>query len=139
MYELAWAAGLFDGEGSTLCQHKEPKRFTASGRPKDYPTLRVQIGQSDRLVLDRFTEAVGVGKVFHVKAHNTSANGYSYYKDKWQYQADRNEAATVLELIWEWLSEPKKEQAREAMKYYHAGLDMPRKRMDRIGRKVSVA
>jgi hypothetical protein len=139
MCELAWAAGFFDGEGSTFCMHKESKRRTKDGRPRDYPTLRVQIGQGEREVLDRFASAVGVGKIYYVKAHYTSAQGYTYYKDKWQYQATKDEAAYVLEQLWQWLSEPKRKQAIEAIKFYHAGLEIPRKRMDRIGRKVNVS
>jgi hypothetical protein len=138
MYELAWAAGLFDGEGSTFCMHKEPKRFSPNGRPKDYPTLRVQMGQSNREVLDRFANAVGVGKVYYVKAHYTSAQGYKYAKDKWQYQATKDDAALVLESIWPWLSELKREQAIDAIEHYHRGLEIPRKKADRIGRRVNV-
>lgn len=51
--ELAWAAGFFEGEGSVYVEQLE------SG-----PYLRLNLAQvDDRLPLDRFAAAVGVGKV----------------------------------------------------------------------------
>ena len=53
--ELAWAAGLFDGEGSVHI-HPMPKQGTG-------PTIYLQVGQKDRRVLDRFHAAVKVGAI----------------------------------------------------------------------------
>jgi hypothetical protein len=57
--ELAWAAGLFDGEGS-VSWHWEGKR-RKTGLRGHYPKLYV--GNTDRRLLDRFFTAVGLGKV----------------------------------------------------------------------------
>lgn len=48
--ELSWAAGFFDGEG--CFSYSEAAIYSC-----------VSIGQSDRKPLDRFKQAVGVGKV----------------------------------------------------------------------------
>lgn len=50
--ELAWAAGLFDGEG-----------WVGGDEPKRGKRLRLNLSQNDRYVLDRFKAAVGVGNV----------------------------------------------------------------------------
>lgn len=48
--ELAWSAGFFDGEGWV----------GISGRGKQ---LCLRVVQVDRMVLDRFAAAVGIGRV----------------------------------------------------------------------------
>jgi hypothetical protein len=51
--EVIWAAGFFDGEGTT---------GTRTQRGHTY--LVLQVAQVDRRPLDRFGAAVGVGKVY---------------------------------------------------------------------------
>ena len=55
--ELAWAAGLFDGEGNA--------GFYAHSHYGNRTTYRLvaQMAQKDREVLDRFQAAMGVGNV----------------------------------------------------------------------------
>lgn len=50
--ELAWATGLFEGEGC----------ISSKGAPYHAPSLCVT--QRDRQVLDRFVAAIGEGKVY---------------------------------------------------------------------------
>ena len=88
---LAWAAGFFDGEGN------------AQLNKKSYP--RVQINQLDREVLDRFTEAVGVGKVYGPYQHNSHKNSY------FQYQVNGFERVqAVMAMLWPWLGSAKRSQ-----------------------------
>jgi hypothetical protein len=96
--ELAWAAGLFDGEGSVGTYGK-------SGR--SYFHLRVSIGQQDRRVLDRFVSVVGLGKTY---GPYSTPHG----KERWEYQIAGGTAREVMDLIWPWLSEPKRLQAERA-------------------------
>ena len=95
MHEQAWAAGLFDGEGSVSIneQHKPNQRT--------YRYLRANITQKDRYVLDRFQRAVGVGRVFGpyqlAAPFMYSAQGFE------QVQA-------MISCLWSWLSPVKKQQ-----------------------------
>lgn len=100
-YELAWAAGFFDGEGHT-------RRRGAATRGGG---LGVHINQNDRRVLDRFAAAVGRGNVGTYK----QANGSTMYA----YRVHSRDAAEVLAAIWPWLSEMKRVQAEAALE---AGL-----------------
>lgn len=89
--EVAWAAGFFDGEGHT---------GRASGR-----WLRLQVGQQKgRETLDRFKEAMGVGSV----------QG-PWNDGMYQYQTYGPKAFGVLQTLWPYLSNPKKEQAVAAV------------------------
>jgi hypothetical protein len=84
--ELAWAGGLFSGEGYT-------------GQFKNYP--RMTIGQKfSREVLDRFKNAVNLGRI----------NGP--YKEVWHYQATNfTDVQAIVAMLWPWLSTDKKNQA----------------------------
>lgn len=103
--ELAWAAGLWDGEGCTSFHtHK-----LASGRVKRY--IRLSMGQKadNRQVLDRFHKAVGeVGKV--QKPYKVPT-GY-----RCDYQAGSFEdCQAVIAMLWHWLSPAKRAQAKELL------------------------
>lgn len=58
--ELAWAAGLFDGEGSVIKEHKEGRR-RKDGTQRSYP--RLYVGNTDQELLERFQTALQAGKI----------------------------------------------------------------------------
>ncbi len=93
--ELAWAAGFFDGEGSTNISKTKTGWY-----------LRISIVQNDREVLDRFHKAIGgLGKV-------TGPNQYSYNKNPWyRYSLVGSKAHAALGLLFPYLSSIKRAQA----------------------------
>lgn len=97
-YELAWAAGFFDGEGST-----------SISKIKGWMRLLIQIGQCEVTTLMRFQKAIGCGTIngpYQVKE----------YKPIWRLSVRGYEAGVkTLELLWPFLSEPKKLQARKCL------------------------
>jgi hypothetical protein len=58
--EMAWAAGLFDGEGCVSASHAEGRK-RKDGTQRTYP--RLYVGNTDVRLLIRFQQAVGVGKI----------------------------------------------------------------------------
>lgn len=99
-HELAWSAGLFDGEGWV-------------GRYKTKRSeVRLEITQCDRRVLDRFRAAVlGIGSIT-----GPWSDGRPNHRPKWQYQAaGAYQAQAVIAMIWRWLSPVKRDQATSAM------------------------
>lgn len=96
--ELAWAAGLFDGEG-----HSSPRY----GATRIYQ--RVDVGQKNREVLDRFAAAVGVGKV---SGPHVNAKGHIMYRYA-AYGFEKTQA--IAAMLWSWLSRVKKEQFRNTL------------------------
>lgn len=91
--EVIWAAGFFDGEGCTSVRR----------RPDGRIDLRIDVGQKDRRPLERFSNALG-GRVvgpYHHGMHRVLYNGDS--------------AFGMLLLLWPYLCDPKKEQARAAL------------------------
>lgn len=105
--EKAWAAGLFDGEGST-CLHG---RARADGKR---PGIRMVLSQKDtgpELLLRLQAALGGVGKVLE--------RGDRPGVWVWRCQ-DRPGCTEALNRMWPYLSSPKKSQAKKAG-YVEAG------------------
>lgn len=91
MTELAWAAGFFDGEGSSYATQ------TSTTRKKSY--IHMTISQKGRETLDRFHAAVGAGTV-------TGPNKRGLYR--WQVQS--RAVHDVKDKLWPYLCNAKREQ-----------------------------
>ena len=94
-HELAWAAGFFDGEGSSYFQLESEKHN---------PQLRLSLPQRDKRNLDRFNKAV-------LKLCNPSSrsDGVDFLKT---HQFENTQA--VIALLWKYLSPAKREQFKIA-------------------------
>lgn len=109
--ELAWAAGFFDGEGSTFVCRRN--RYVAVG-----------ISQSDvygpPAVLVRFQRAVGGIGILNGPIRVKTPAGDDA-ESKWIYNAFGHEMAqAVLVQIWPWLGSVKREQARGGLMAHRA-------------------
>ena len=91
----AWAAGLFDGEGSTSVLKAQRDR---------YAYVRMNVPQKLREVLDKFLAIVNVGKIYKHKARDM--HSLDIYK--------QDDVIDTLNLLWPYLSEVKKQQALDA-------------------------
>jgi hypothetical protein len=85
--EIAWAAGLFDGEG---CSHVHRLR---SGKQRP----RCHVTQKTPEVLYRFLDAVGFGRV--------RRDG-----DRWRWWAEDGQARAAMLILLPYLSSPKRTQ-----------------------------
>jgi hypothetical protein len=74
MHSIEWAAGLFEGEG---CMYK------AKNRPCSF-TLTV--GSSDKDVLEKFSDAMGCGKITE-----RTAKKEAHHKDFWVWNLYKGE------------------------------------------------
>ena len=94
--EIAWAAGLFEGEGC----------FTISaGHP------RVKLNSTDEDTVRRFHDAVCVGQV---RVDDSQlARGH---KRQWEwYTGSRKGVETVVHLLWPWLGHRRRERALQLL------------------------
>ena len=98
--ELAWAAGFFDGEGTTGVLKRARRSY-----------LSLRVVQVDPRPLRRFCEALGLGN-FYGPYVRTNEKHSDYYA--WCVGSSRAHAA--LDLLWPYLSEPKREQASRALR-----------------------
>jgi len=94
--ELAWAAGFFDGEGCTSVLKASRDR---------YAYMRLSVSQKYPEVLERFKAALGHGSIY--KSKTRSVYSLDVYKNE--------RVIDVLNQLWPYLSERKKQQALDAM------------------------
>ena len=125
--DLAWAAGLFDGDGSVSVASKSWKNG-----PR-YLTVRASVAQSGSdgvpAVLSRFGAVVGFGSIY---GPNNRANNLPEYQ--WKVQNYRG-VAQLVELLRDHLSPPKLRQAEVALKL-HLSTPHRRKATLRLARPV---
>jgi hypothetical protein len=106
--ELAWAGGLFEGEGS----------FTVSARNRG--EVRVlhpvaQLSMVDQSPLLRFAAAVGMGAVYGPYAHKGHIHNRPLYA--WSvFGFERTQA--LIAYLWPFLSERRRLRAAEVLSLY---------------------
>lgn len=93
--DLAWCAGLFDGEGSTSVLKAQRDK---------YSYIRLSVSQKDNRVLQKFQSILGCGKIYKAKKRNI--HSFDVYIQE--------QVIDVLNKLWPYLSEVKKEQAIKA-------------------------
>lgn len=113
--ELAWAAGFFDGEGSCLVRKCGQG---GNSRPGYFmPYVVFSLPQTDLRPLQRFQAAVGCGTIADANSRSRVAKGW---KPCWRWQAAAaRDVAHVIEALWPYLSEPKREQIVAARERAH--------------------
>lgn len=95
---LAWAAGIFEGEGCISVSTKGRRR------------LKLSVSMTDRDVIEKLSRIIGLGSI-----------GGPYtkvgLKDNWQWQVTSSEdVQAVLAAFWEFLCSRRKAKAVEAIK-----------------------
>lgn len=124
--ELAWAAGFFDGEGSTFVLGRKNHPKISITQAPDPPN------GTPPAVLHRFYRAVGeIGNIGGPYREKTG-------ELKWIYTAHGHEMVqAVITLLWTWLGKVKREQAAVAFRRHRA---VPRGRRNpgvRFGRPLN--
>lgn len=104
--ELAWAAGLFDGEGTVVVRKNGPCNS------ENYRRIGLRVGMTDQCVVERFAKAVSLLKGFGPR----KASNYPNAKPIWDSRTDNFEGVqAVMCFLWTWLSTPKREQFKTAV------------------------
>lgn len=109
--ELAWAAGLFDGEGTVGAYvRRKPGKgdFIRTSRH-----IGLKVVQVDRRVLDRFAVACGLTTTYVRPSQGR-------HKPLWSVEAAGIEKVQAVgALLWEWLSPVKRLQFAAALQTYN--------------------
>jgi len=96
--EVAYIAGLFDGEGCVQYkQHLTNKRKNG----KRYKTWRVtlEMSMTDKPVIDWVHQTLGVGTV-NINIKNKSPSSKPHWKDQWRWRCHNRDALYVCKLLW---------------------------------------
>jgi hypothetical protein len=92
--EIAWAAGLFEGEGC----------FAWTGTPS------VILGMTDRDIVERFAAIVGFGLLYEEPRRPPEQTLY-----RWRANGFENVQA-VLAMLWQWLGPRRRARAVEVLR-----------------------
>lgn len=103
--ELAWAAGFFDGEGTTAA-------VNTRGKARQIIVAVSQAGDHAMVLLERFKVAVGVGAIYRLKTKPNRKTAYSWRTGKF------SNVKITLAALWPWLGPAKKAQAVSALQLY---------------------
>jgi len=122
--ELAWAAGFFDGEGS-IGGYSNPEEAHIS--------FVLRVYQTERTTLDRFHKAVlDIGAV---NGPYFRQDRKEHHKPAYMYSVcGHPQVQAVIALLWPFLSQPKKNQTRKALRRLPLNPEQVRERQ-RAGRK----
>jgi len=114
--EKAWAAGFFDGEGSTTFQLR-------CQLPRGKGQLKIsvtQAGEFARELLIRFQSAVGnLGHICFV-----TDNRPNHQKCQRWYTGDRSDVCLIMQYLWPYLGPVKRRQFLAAMEKVNHGSRM---------------
>lgn len=98
--EVAWAAGLFEGEGCI--------RFCKHDRGLEY--IRLSIKMTDRDVLQHFADVVGA----EVKGPYAPSEDKPHHKPVWSVTISKTrKSLNVLEAFWPYLGDRRRAKAQE--------------------------
>ena len=107
--DLAWAAGLFEGEGCILNRFHNDRVLAVGARISTYTDLDV---------LQRFKDIIGFGKI--TGPYQRYGPDGSPYKTSWSWKADSfEEAQATIALLWPWLGKRRREKAKECLALFH--------------------
>ena len=104
---LAYAAGVFDGEGHVRCK--------TNGKPGN-PAVALSVSQGHPQMLERMAAALGVGKVYGPRPWSSKNPKPSW----WFGTAQRDAVHRICWMLWPWLSDPKRQQFHQAFGKFHA-------------------
>lgn len=97
--EIAWAAGLFEGEGC----------FSHGGDPSA-PRVQMRLGMCDRDVVERFARIVGVGRIA-LRAAQPQKN----QREFWDWGVSGDDAVALAERLLPFLGERRTRRGHETL------------------------
>ena len=110
--ERAWAAGLFEGEGSICLKRTGNRKKTGERRTNCYP--RLSLSSTDRDVLDKFVIIMGVGTVM-IKSTPTEK---PHWKPAWTWDVTAASARHAIALMFTHLGTRRRTKALEVFGGY---------------------
>ena len=93
--EVAYIAGLFDGEGCVTCKQKPTKRKDRNNKIYNQWYIRCEISMTDQAVITWLHEALGFGWSREKKYNNKPK-----YKKQWRWCCGYRDALVFAKLMW---------------------------------------
>ena len=94
--DIAYIAGLFDGEGCVTCKKKPTKRPDRGGKIYNQWYIRCEISMTDKEVISWLHETLGFGWSAEKRYNKRPKN----YKRQWRWCCGYRDALTFAKMIW---------------------------------------
>tara|TARA_R110002012_G_C11441561_1_gene590678 strand:- start:49 stop:489 length:441 start_codon:yes stop_codon:yes gene_type:complete len=117
--DLAYIAGLFDGEGSVLFTRKNEKKKKHNGkgyRNSNSIRINMEITMTDKSVIYWVHEVLGCGTVTRKPRKGLRKDGTKYLM-QWRWRCVFRDAYYVCCLIWPW-SHTKLDKIQQLIEHY---------------------
>jgi hypothetical protein len=100
--ELAYIAGLFDGEG--CIQYKQVMDTKRKNKPKRYKVWRItmEISMVDETLIRWVHEKLDVGTVL-INIKNKSPSSKPHWKTQWRWRCGYRQAYKVCKMLWPYI------------------------------------
>jgi len=99
--EIAWCAGLFEGEGAIR------KHTLRRPGERTYYYVGLCVVSTDRDVLERLKQITGIGSILQRKRYAL------HHKTAYEWSTSGRAALFLLDIWWEWLSARRRGRAQE--------------------------
>ena len=116
---IAYIAGLFDGEGSIYFARRPEKKKKHNGegyRTSMSQRISMEITMTDEMVIRWVHEVLGVGTVVRKPRKGLRKDGTKYLM-QWKWRCTFRDAYQVCKLIWPW-SKTKLEKVEKIIDHY---------------------
>ena len=94
--EIAYIAGLFDGEGCVTCKQKKTKRKDRGGKIYNQWYIRCEMNMADKAIIEWVHETLGFGwsreKIYKKRP--------AHHKRQWRWCCGYRDALVFAKLIW---------------------------------------
>jgi len=104
---IAWAAGLFEGEGSVF-EVKQP-----SDKNQSYRYVRMTLKMTDLDVLEKFHEIIKFGKIIHQTDKSKKAQPEHWKKHYYWQLNNKQEIMVLCSLFWPYLCSRRRAKIKE--------------------------
>ena len=97
--DIAYIAGLFDGEGCITCKQKPTKRKDRGGKVYNQWYIRCEMNMADKAAIEWVHETLGFGwvseKIYKKKP--------AHYKRQWRWCCGYRDALAFAKLVWPYI------------------------------------
>ena len=94
--EIAYIAGLFDGEGCVTCKLKPTKRKDRGDKVYNQWYIRCEMNMTDKTIIEWVHETLGFGWSREKKYSKRP----KHYKRQWRWSCGYRDALTFAKLMW---------------------------------------
>ena len=94
--EIAYIAGLFDGEGCVTCKQRKTKRKDRKNKIYNQWDIRCEIAMADKGIVSWVHETLGFGW----SAEKKYKNRPKHHKRQWRWSCGYRDALKFAKLLW---------------------------------------